>query len=98
MITKKKLCTHKRLKSDHIKKSAHTQKFKKCLQNIKKSVHKQKFKKCLQKWKNVCTHKSLKSGYEILKSDYKKLKSGYKNLKSDFNIFCNTVCGNGAPY
>ena len=49
MITKKKLCTHNRLKSDHIKKSAHTQKFKKCSQNIKKSVLKQKFKKCLQK-------------------------------------------------
>ena len=64
------------------KKCAQT-KVQKVFTKMKKCVHTQKFKK---------------SGYEILNSDYKKLKSGYKNLKSDFNKFCNTFCGNGAPY
>ena len=51
----------------------------------KKCAHTKKLKKCSQK--NVCTHRSLKSGYKTSKSDYKKLKIASKNLKGYCKIF-----------
>ena len=67
------------------KKGVHTQKFKKC---SKKKCAQTKVQKVFTKLKkNVCTHKSLKSGCQTLKSDYKTLKNTYKNLKNDCKSF-----------
>ena len=65
------MCIHKSLKSVQKKKCAQT-KVQKVFTKLKK---------------NVCTHKSLKSGCQTLKSDYKTLKSTYKNLKNDCKSF-----------
>ena len=59
----------------------HTQTFKNYLQKIKKKCAKTESSKSFNKNKtNVCTHKSLKSGYKTFKSDYKQLKSAYKKF------------------
>ena len=55
-----------------------------CLHKIKKCAQTKVQKVFTKMQKNVCTHRSLKSGYKTLKSGYKKLKSAYKNLKPFF--------------
>ena len=58
-----------------------------CLHKIKKCAQTKVQKMFTKMQKNLCTHRSLKSGYKTLKSGYKKLKSAYKNLKSYCKFF-----------